>query len=543
MTFSTDPEWNDSLQGTYLWSNTNFGEAFSQAMTPLTWSVLQFTLADWIFLPGYPTVGNIAGRPYLNISVFATVYKLLGRSQQDLLDYMEATLYLRLPEGTNIPLVEVPARQRLPVLWALAQLRWRQRQGVRRLPAYLRDTPAWFERMRRQLGEISSREGLLHLWQQELRQPVLDGRWTVMGIATASADYTLNLRRALTPLVGEQDAGRLIANLSGKSGLLASLGPLVGLQQVANGLLSRADYLAQYGHRGPHEFELAMPRPAEDPAWLDQQLAACRQSPVDAMAQVQAGQSAFDEAWQRFASRYPAKARPVQRRLQESARRGRLREQARSEYVRQRWLLRLFALRAAQLCGLGEEVFFLRLEELLEVLQGDARALEYIAERRRVYQRWLELPAPPAAILGSFDPLAWAADPQRRTDYYDARQQSLPQPPSARLIHGAPGSAGVVEAKVRLLSSAAQAGELLPGEVLVTAMTDISWTPVFPRAAAVVTDVGAPLSHAAIVARELGIPAVVGCGDATQRLHTGDRVRVDGGSGLVEILSEPGNGA
>ena len=67
-------------------------------------------------------------------------------------------------------------------------------------------------------------------------------------------------------------------------------------------------------------------------------------------------------------------------------------------------------------------------------------------------------------------------------------------------------------------------------------VTNIGWTPVFPRAAAVVTDVGAPLSHAAIVARELGIPAVVGCGNATMLLHTGDRVRVDGSHGTVEVL-------
>jgi phosphoenolpyruvate synthase/pyruvate phosphate dikinase len=67
--------------------------------------------------------------------------------------------------------------------------------------------------------------------------------------------------------------------------------------------------------------------------------------------------------------------------------------------------------------------------------------------------------------------------------------------------------------------------------------TDIAWTLLFPRATAIVTDVGAPLSHAAIVARELGIPAVVGCGNAMMRLKTGDRVRVDGGRGTVEILS------
>jgi pyruvate,water dikinase len=94
----------------------------------------------------------------------------------------------------------------------------------------------------------------------------------------------------------------------------------------------------------------------------------------------------------------------------------------------------------------------------------------------------------------------------------------------------------VVEGSVRRLDSPEQAGELQPGEILVTAMTDISWTPIFPRLAAVVTDVGAPLSHAAIVARELGIPAAVGCGDATLRLRTGERVRVDGGRGMVERL-------
>ena len=65
---------------------------------------------------------------------------------------------------------------------------------------------------------------------------------------------------------------------------------------------------------------------------------------------------------------------------------------------------------------------------------------------------------------------------------------------------------------------------------------NVGWTPLFPRAAAVVTDVGTPLSHAAIVARELGIPAVVGCMDATTRLKTGDRVLVDGGQGVVKIL-------
>jgi pyruvate,water dikinase len=77
---------------------------------------------------------------------------------------------------------------------------------------------------------------------------------------------------------------------------------------------------------------------------------------------------------------------------------------------------------------------------------------------------------------------------------------------------------------------------LQPGEILVTVTTNVGWTPLFSRAAAIVTDVGAPFSHAAIVARELGIPAVVGCGNATTHLHSGDRVRVNGGQGMVEVL-------
>ena len=87
------------------------------------------------------------------------------------------------------------------------------------------------------------------------------------------------------------------------------------------------------------------------------------------------------------------------------------------------------------------------------------------------------------------------------------------------------------------MNSPEQGDQLQPGEILVAVTTNVGWTPIFPRAAAVVTDVGAPLSHAAIVARELGIPAVVGCGNATMRLKTGDRVRVDGGRGTVEILN------
>ncbi len=138
-------------------------------------------------------------------------------------------------------------------------------------------------------------------------------------------------------------------------------------------------------------------------------------------------------------------------------------------------------------------------------------------------------------VRGRFDADQWAADPDRRNDIYDPTAPVLTS--TSDTLSGFAGAAGRVEGRVRVLDGPEQGDQFQPGEVLVAVTTNVGWTPIFPRAAAVVTDVGAPLSHAAIVARELGIPAVVGCGSATTRLRTGDRVRVDGGQGTVEILS------
>jgi pyruvate,water dikinase len=127
-------------------------------------------------------------------------------------------------------------------------------------------------------------------------------------------------------------------------------------------------------------------------------------------------------------------------------------------------------------------------------------------------------------IRGRFDPFAWAA-------------AQSPAPRDRAKLIGFPGAPGTVQGAARVLERPEDADALQPGEILVTTVTNVGWTPIFPRAAAIVTDVGAPLSHAAIVARELGIPAVVGTRDATQRIRTGDRLRVDGSAGSVELLS------
>jgi pyruvate,water dikinase len=262
---------------------------------------------------------------------------------------------------------------------------------------------------------------------------------------------------------------------------------------------------------------------------------------VDVEAMLARQHEAFASAWASFEARYPARAGTIRRQIDNAAHWARMRELARSEYVRDRWLIRAFALRAGELTSLGDGVFFLALDELLKLLEGDGTAASSIPAQQEWYQRYKALPAYPSMIVGHFDPFEWAADPGQRTDLFDARADLGRIGSGVRgpdLIAGSPGSAGQVEGRVRQLDSPEDYDQLQAGEVLVTRQTDIAWTLAFPRAAAVVTDVGAPLSHAAIVAREMGIPAVVGCGDATMRLRTGDRVRVNGGQGTVEILEK-----
>lgn len=107
------------------------------------------------------------------------------------------------------------------------------------------------------------------------------------------------------------------------------------------------------------------------------------------------------------------------------------------------------------------------------------------------------------------------------------------------LVRGTPGSPGVAEGAVRVIGGGAEFGALRPGEVLVAPYTNPSWTPLFQRAAAVVVDSGGAGSHAAIVAREYGIPAVMGTVDGTRRLVDGQLVRVDGGRGIVFAVVTP----
>src|SRR5690606_10724471 len=109
------------------------------------------------------------------------------------------------------------------------------------------------------------------------------------------------------------------------------------------------------------------------------------------------------------------------------------------------------------------------------------------------------LPPFPAIIRGRFNPLEWVKDPNKRMDFYDS---TMPVAITAdsETLKGFAGAAGKVEGIVRILATPEEGEKLRTGEILVATTTNVGWTPLFPRAAAIITDVGAPLSHAAIVA-------------------------------------------
>jgi rifampicin phosphotransferase len=184
------------------------------------------------------------------------------------------------------------------------------------------------------------------------------------------------------------------------------------------------------------------------------------------------------------------------------------------------------ALAARGVIANPDDVFFLTRDEALSALDGgDLSATVNVAERRSRRDEQGELMAP--LMVGRMTRMmTWLWEKMPRL-VGAVRSDSA-------LVSGTPASPGRATGLVRVVRGPRDFDQLQPGEILVAPLTAPAWTPLFTRAAGIVTDVGSLASHASIVAREYGLPAVVGCGDATARLATGMRITVDGSTGNVE---------
>jgi phosphohistidine swiveling domain-containing protein len=529
-------EWNDSLTGDYLWTNANFGEAFPDVMTPFTWSIAEYYLrANGVAreTTRYPLAGNIGGRLYMNLSLGVSSLAALGLPWKRLVRVRQEA-FGRFP--SNIPLVPYTRGWVLSTMIpAVLHQLWLARKLKPRIPNFVDDTPALAKKLHAEIRAARTSDDLIALWREELEAHLDDGLQVLLAGLSEYRSLSRKLHIKFENLVGDADANALLSGVSTGDDALASLGLLMGLLAVSRGDMTREQYLQQYGHRGPHEMEFSMPRPAEDPTWLDRRLTELEGAETDVPAMLARQRERHQAAWERLKAKVsPRQARTYRRKLDRLGVASKTREAVRSEAVRLLAAFRAFALRAGEITGLGEDIFFLSLKEVLATLSGDDSARRFISARKAAHARYSALPPYPPIIRGRFDPFQWANDPNRRTDLYDAHEPAVA--PGLGVVTGFAGAVGIVEGMVRRLTSPEEGHQLQPGEILVTVTTNVGWTPLFSRAAAIVTDVGAPFSHAAIVARELGIPAVVGCGNATMHLHSGDRVRVNGGQGTVEVL-------
>lgn len=284
-------------------------------------------------------------------------------------------------------------------------------------------------------------------------------------------------------------------------------------------------FLVRYGHRAIAEIDLGLPRWSEDPTHLLGAIANYQRLDSAALApdaQFARGAREAEATIAALLSRVHGPRRWLARALFR-----RVRALAGVREAPKFHVVRVFAHGRAILAPVGvalatagriaaaDDIWFLTLPDARSALAGvDMR--QRVAERRAQYRREERRRHIPRVLL---------------SDGTDA-EAAFASPAADGAIRGTPASPGIARGVAHVMHSSAGA-RLEPGEVLVAPATDPGWTPLFLTASALVMEMGGMMSHGAVVAREYGIPAVVGVPDATTRIATGERVVVDGSAGTV----------
>ncbi len=556
-----------------VWSNVNVGEALPGVATPLTWSVAG-AFSDAGFRQAFATLGcsvpksarlvsSVHGRVYLNLSQFMriasqvpwldprTLVELGGGGGADTLaiqsgDVSRKGFYAKLPlTVTRLIKEQLRLDQQVSEFetWAERALKLHHALDLAILPD---------EALARTIGDVQS---------------MLEKTGTVMLTCASSALGTHLLLTMLLARVAPIDAERAAQALTSGIRDLESARPAIGLMRVvmlaqrepeANAALlddktqgldaipdgptrrALVSFLELYGDRAVREAELSTARWREDPRPVLSMLrVALRGRSIDIEPLLARARAHADGETQRLLPKLGVFEQTAMRHITLRAQKAaRLRERMRGWVTRVLGTMRHVALdadrRLARLMpelaedtralagtpvGAIAPVFFLTVEEITQVLRSARTDLAPVVRLRRAeYARDLGRPDPPATFTG-------------------APSSVLLPPSGASTLRGLPAGAGVVEGRARVLHGPSEIGQLQPGEILVVHTTDVGWTPLFLVAAGVVTELGGPLSHAAVVARELGVPSVVNVEGITRVVRTGERLRVDGGSGTVERLS------
>lgn len=545
---------------TIVWSNANIGEALPGVATPFTWSVLS-QFSDLGFRRAFGAlgctvprdaelVGDFRGRIYLNLTEFTSILSQIP--------WIHPSTLVRLGGGSYAAELDqvLDGRSSTGFFLRLPQTVTRYVRENFRLQARVSEFEEYFADERIRMNSVDPRllepSGLDRMLSDV--EHLLDETGSVMLTAYANLlSAVLVLLAILRAFAREERSGLYRDLLSGLQDV-ESARPGFALVQIARmakhepevmQTIRDADrrslsvnrlpkgptrdalerFLREFGHRGVREAEIAEPRWAEDPtlmfAALRSHLAA--EHVPELREDVLSG--ARLRAEKKVEEAVPIPLRPAVRKLLDTVRRfTRMRERLRGNVVEVLGMYRRVALEASRRIESGEpeagpdSAFFLSVTELRRVLHADNERVAIRVQRRRLeYERNRALPDPPATFVG-FPP----------DDSGDVSRSTR--------LQGLAASGGVAEGRARILRDPSQAPELAPGEILVVAAADTGWAPLFLAASGVVTELGGPLSHAAIILREYAVPAVVNVSNATLALHEGDLVRIDGDAGTVEIL-------
>ncbi|MGV0795452.1 PEP-utilizing enzyme [Mycolicibacterium elephantis] len=325
-----------------------------------------------------------------------------------------------------------------------------------------------------------------------------------------------------------ESAGRpgLHLELSTGYGQMVETALVAALNDVALGRLSMPEFLAEYGFRCAGEIEVSNPSWRERPDLVQRMVDKYRTTPQrqDPAATAMARAQVRLQAEHDLLTALPRWKRPLGRLLiRLAATYIPLREEGKAALAKGFDAARAAcAARGAELAASGviedpRDVYYLTIDEIRGTPLANARDL--VAQRRELRAAYEQIDVPDAWV-GPPVPVALTTTGDR----------------DAGTVLGVAGAHGVAEGFARVLASADDLDDLEPDEILVCRTTDPSWASAFHLAAGAVIDIGSTASHGAIVAREMGIPCVIGTGDGTRVLQTGDLIRVDGGAGEVTVL-------
>jgi phosphoenolpyruvate synthase/pyruvate phosphate dikinase len=288
------------------------------------------------------------------------------------------------------------------------------------------------------------------------------------------------------------------------------------------------EFLAKFGCRSTVELDLGVKRWSEDPTYVMNLVETYMADRMYARNIAEVHETAarverlIDDVYQAVKrDKGERRARKLRRQIVDARRAGGMREYPKFAIVRILALAREVMLgvgreyRALDLIDEAEDIFFLYPEEI-RAKQG---LKQRVAANRAAYRREMARTSIPRVLLNTGE------------TYYSAQAID----PNSKVLQGMPLSPGAYAGTVRVVFDP-NTSDLREGEVLVTESTNPAWTPLFMAAKGLIMEYGGPVSHGGIVAREYGIPAVVGIPSATNVLQDGQLVRVDGESGIVEIL-------